>query len=347
MNNELILLDKRLYPPSKFKPYFCSMSQPIKFALIGVAGYIAPRHLAAIAACNGELVAALDPHDCVGILDSYFPEAAFFTEFERFDRHLDKLTRLGTSVDYIVICSPNYLHDAHIRFGLRNKSNIICEKPLVINPWNLDALIPIAQESGKHIFSILQLRLHPAIIELKEIVKLNKSSEPYNIDLTYITSRGSWYYTSWKADAEKSGGIATNIGIHFFDMLLWVFGEVIESETHIHTHDRAAGYLKLKRANVKWFLSINANTLPESHQNQRTFRSICVDGKELEFSHGFADLHIASYKAILEGNGFGPLACKPSIELCSTVRTSTPTGVLPHSHHLASNPLSDHPFKAN
>jgi len=322
------------------------MSEKINFAIIGVAGYIAPRHLQAIKAVDGDLVAAFDPHDCVGILDGYFPNASFFIEFERFDRHLDKLYRQGKSVDYIIICSPNYLHDAHIRFGLRSHAHVICEKPLVINPWNLDALSQIAQESKKNIFSILQLRHHPSVIALKNKVAGESNSQPYEIELTYITSRGNWYFTSWKSDLEKSGGIATNIGIHFFDMLLWIFGEAQHSETHLHTHDRAAGHLQLAKANVKWFLSINADHLPAELENQqRTFRSITVNGEELEFSSGFNDLHTESYKSILNGEGFGIEECRPSIELCSKVRSVLPTGFKATSHPMAALPLTDHPFK--
>ncbi len=298
------------------------MAKPKNFALIGAAGYIAPRHLKAIKETNNNLVAALDPFDSVGIMDSYFPEADFFTEFERFDRHLDKLKRKGEKIDYVSICSPNYLHDAHIRFALRHGAHAICEKPLVLNPWNVDALSEIEKETGKKIFNILQLRLHPSIIKLKEQVEKEQSNVTHDIDLTYITSRGHWYHRSWKGEEEKSGGIATNIGIHFFDMLTWVFGKVLESKKDTYTHDKASGILKLEKANVKWFLSINSEDLPGNikKEGQRTFRSITVDGKQIEFSAGFTDLHTESYKQILLGNGFGCNEAKQSIEIVSKLR---------------------------
>ena len=232
------------------------------FVLIGAAGFIAPRHLKAIKETGNQLVAALDQFDSVGVLDSYFPQASFFVEFERFDRHIEKLKRKGHHIDYVSICSPNYLHDSHIRFGLRNGATVICEKPLVLNPWNVEALSQVQQESGKEVFNILQLRLHPDIIKLKEMVDKADPSKVFDVDLSYITSRGNWYYTSWKGDLAKSGGIATNIGIHFFDMLLWIFGPAKENIIHVHTHDRAAGFLELQKARVRWFLSISADTLP-------------------------------------------------------------------------------------
>ena len=232
------------------------------FALIGAAGYIAPRHLKAIKDTGNNLVAALDPNDSVGIMDSYFPYADFFTEFERFERHIDKIRRKGTKIDYVSICSPNFLHDSHIRFGLKNSAHVICEKPIVINPWNIDALKEIEKETGKNIYNILQLRLHPSVIELKEKVDKGDPGKIYDVDLTYITSRGHWYYTSWKGDVAKSGGVATNIGVHFFDMLTWIFGDVKEQTVHLHEHDRAAGLLVLEKAQVRWFLSNNADTLP-------------------------------------------------------------------------------------
>src|SRR6478609_2701556 len=244
------------------------------FALIGAAGYIAPRHLQAIRDTKNNLVAALDKSDTVGVMDSYFPNADFFTEYERFDRHLDKLRRQGKGVQYVSICSPNYLHDSHIRFALRQQADAICEKPLVLNPWNVEALEEIEMETGKKVYTILQLRLHPSIIELRNKVLNGPTDKIYDVDLTYITSRGHWYHISWKGDVSKSGGIATNIGIHFFDMLIWIFGAVKENIVHVHTHDRAAGFLQLERARVRWFLSINADTLPETVQakGQRTYR---------------------------------------------------------------------------
>jgi len=292
------------------------------FALIGAGGYIAPRHMKAVKDTGNNLIAALDKHDSVGILDSYFPEAEFFVEFERFDRHIEKLRRLGTQTDYVAVCSPNYLHDAHIRFGLRIGANVICEKPLVLNPWNIDGLKEIEKETGKKISTILQLRLHPAIIALREKVLKNSSGKKYNVDLRYITSRGHWYHISWKGDAQKSGGIATNIGIHFFDMLIWIFGDVKINEVHQHTAETASGKLELERANVNWFLSIDANTLPGEikQSGKRTFRSLTIDGEAFEFSEGFTELHTRSYEEILKGNGFPVEEARKSIELVHAIR---------------------------
>lgn len=318
------------------------------FALIGAAGYIAPRHMQAIRDTGNRLVAAMDTNDSVGIIDSYFPEAAFFTEFERFDRHLEKLKRAGHKVDYISICSPNYLHDAHIRFGLRYGADVICEKPIVLNPWNIDALEEIEEETGHHVYNILQLRLHPNIIALKKKVEESAGEKIYEFDLTYITSRGNWYYTSWKGNAEKSGGIATNIGVHFFDMLQWVFGSVQENIVHIHTHDRAAGYLVFEKARVRWFLSINADTLPDDIKKagKRTYRSIMIDGEEIEFSDGFTDLHTVSYRNILEGRGFRIGEARTAIEMVHSIRTSTPAGLQGPFHPLCELPAARHPFKS-
>ena len=292
------------------------------FALIGAGGYIAPRHMKAIKDTGNNLIAALDKHDSVGILDSYFPEAEFFVEFERFDRHIEKLRRLGTHTDYVAVCSPNYLHDAHIRFGLRIGANVICEKPLVLNPWNIDGLTEIEKETGKKISTILQLRLHPAIIALREKVQKNSSGKKYDIDLRYITSRGHWYHISWKGDPQKSGGIATNIGIHFFDMLIWIFGDVKINEVHQHTAETASGKLELERANVNWFLSIDANTLPDEvkQAGKRTFRSLTIDNEAFEFSEGFTELHTRSYEEILKGNGFPVEEARKSIELVHAIR---------------------------
>ncbi len=316
-------------------------------ALIGLAGYVAPRHLRAIRDTGHRLVAALDKHDNAGILDSYFPAADFFTEFERFDRHIEKLRRAGQPIDYLIVCSPNYLHDAHIRFGLRIGADVICEKPLVLNPWNVDALRDIELETGRKIYTILQLRLHPAIIELQKRIAAAPPHTVHDVDLTYITGRGNWYYASWKGDPEKSGGIATNIGIHFFDMLTWVFGAVQESIVHVHTHDRAAGYLHLAKARVRWFLSINADTLPDEAKAKgtRTFRSITVDGSEIEFSEGFTDLHTLSYQEILAGKGFGIEAAADSIRIVQQIRQAQPVGLLGEYHPLAVLPQSPHPFK--
>ncbi len=316
------------------------------FVLIGASGYIAPRHLKAVKDTGNNLLAAYDPFDSVGVMDSYFPNADFFVEFERFDRHVDKLKRKNIPVDYVSICSPNYLHDSHIRFGLRNGANVICEKPLVLNPWNAQSLIDLEKETGKHINNILQLRLHPNIIELKKKVEESPKDKVFEFDLTYITSRGNWYYTSWKGDVSKSGGIATNIGIHFFDMLTWIFGETKKNVVHVHTHDRAAGYLEFTKARVRWFLSINADTLPESakQKNMRTYRSMNLEGQEIEFSDGFTDLHTNSYNEIIKGNGFTVKDAMPSIEIAYTIRKETPIGLKGDYHPFAKEQGSNHPF---
>jgi len=292
------------------------------FALIGAGGYVAPRHMKAMRDTGNNLIAALDKHDSVGILDSYFPQAEFFVEFERFDRHIEKLRRLGISTDFVSVCSPNYLHDAHIRFGLRVGANVICEKPLVLNPWNIDGLAEIEKETDRKIFTILQLRLHPAIISLRERVQKNFTGKKHEINLRYITSRGHWYHISWKGDPQKSGGIATNIGIHFFDMLIWIFGDVLSSEVHQHMPETASGRLELEKANVNWFLSIDANTLPDDVKNagKRTFRSLTIDNEEFEFSEGFTELHTRSYEEILQGNGFPIEESRKSIELVHAIR---------------------------
>jgi UDP-N-acetyl-2-amino-2-deoxyglucuronate dehydrogenase len=292
------------------------------FALIGAGGYIAPRHMKAIRDTGNHLIAALDKHDSVGILDSYFPEADFFTEFERFDRHIEKLKRQGIHTDYVTVCSPNYLHDAHIRFGLRVGADVICEKPLVLNPWNVDALMEIEKETGKKINTILQLRLHPAIIALREKIRGTDSGKKHEVDLRYITSRGHWYHISWKGDIEKSGGIATNIGIHFFDMLIWIFGDIKQNNVEQHTSDTASGTLELEKANIKWFLSINADSLPDDckQTGKRTFRSLTIDGEQFEFSEGFTELHTRSYEEILKGNGFPISETRKSIELVHDLR---------------------------
>jgi UDP-N-acetyl-2-amino-2-deoxyglucuronate dehydrogenase len=291
------------------------------FVLIGAGGYIAPRHMKAIKDTGNNLLAALDKHDSVGILDSYFPEADFFTEFERFDRHVEKLKRQGTKIDYVSVCSPNYLHDAHIRFGLRIGADVICEKPVVLNPWNIDALMEIEKETGHHVFTILQLRLHPAIVSLKERIAKNPAKN-YEVDLQYITSRGHWYHASWKGDIQKSGGIATNIGVHFFDMLLWLFGSVVENKVLVHTADTAEGKLLLQKASINWKLSIDANTLPPSIKNagKRTYRALSIDGEAFEFSEGFGDLHTQSYLNIINGNGFPLTENKSTIELVHQIR---------------------------
>ena len=302
-----------------------------RFALIGVAGYIAPRHLKAIKDTGNVLVAALDRSDSVGVLDSYFPDADFFTEFERFDRHLEKLKRADEkqAVDYVSICSPNYLHDAHVRFALRIGAGAICEKPLVLNPWNVEALEEIENESKGKISTILQLRLHPAIIELKKKIDSADKSKVHDIDLTYITSRGHWYMVSWKGSVEKSGGIATNIGIHFFDMLTWVFGGVKKNIVHLRQPKRAAGFLELQKARVRWFLSLEKNDLPFELQPGKptTYRSITIDGQEVEFSEGFKDLHTLSYQKILDGQGFGTKEVLSSVQIASDIRKAEPVGL--------------------
>lgn len=320
------------------------------FALIGAAGYIAPRHLKAIKDTNNNLIAALDKFDSVGIMDSYFPNADFFVEFERFDRHLEKLKRnKSVNLDYVSICTPNYLHDAHIRMALRRGAHAICEKPLVLNPWNIDALSDIEKSTGKKVYSILQLRLHKSIIELKNKVDNGPKDKVYDVDLTYLTSRGHWYYTSWKGDDAKSGGIASNIGVHFYDMLSWIFGEVQQNVVHLHTHDRAAGYLEFERARVRWFLSIDYETIPQEirEAGQRTYRSITVDNEEIEFSGGFTELHTKSYKDIIAGNGFGLTDARQSIEIVQTIRNSELTPLIGDYHPFAKNTLTKHPFNGN
>lgn len=304
------------------------------FALIGVSGYIAPRHLRAIKDSGNNLMASLDPNDSVGIIDSYFPESPFFVEFERFDRHIDKQRRNGIKLDYASICSPNYLHDSHIRFALRSGADAICEKPLVLNPWNVDALSEIEKESGNKIYNILQLRLHPSIIALKKKIDEGPEDKIYDIELSYITSRGKWYYISWKGDVQKSGGIATNIGVHFFDMLIWIFGGVKQNIVHKLDGDKASGYLDLERARVKWYLSLDYNDVPNEvkETGQRTFRSITIDGEEMEFSGGFTDLHTASYNHILEGKGYGIFDSKPAIDTVYNIRNNTPIGLKGEYH---------------
>lgn len=315
------------------------MKSPVQFGLIGAAGYIAPRHMKAIKETQNNLLAALDPFDSVGIIDSYFPEADFFTEPERFDRHMDKLRKNGQyAMDYVSICSPNYLHDSHIRLSLRNQAHAICEKPLVLNPWNVDALAEIEKETGKKIFNILQLRHHPAVISLKERIDKGPADKIYDIDLSYITSRGSWYFYSWKGNNEKSGGVGTNIGIHFFDMLTWIFGSVKENIVHLSQRDKAAGFLLLEKARVRWFLSVNSSDLPADMKakGQPTYRSLTLNGEEFEFSGGFTDLHTQSYKHILEGEGFGLNTVRPSISIAYEIRNANPVGLKGDYHPLAS-----------
>lgn len=298
------------------------------FALIGAAGYIAPRHMQAIRATGNVLLAAFDPNDSVGIIDSHFPNADFFTEFERFDRHVDmrRRARNGGQIDYVAICSPNYLHDSHMRFALRSGAHAICEKPVVLNPWNIDGVEEIERETGKKVNTILQLRLHPAIVALREKVRGERRPSKYEVDLSYVTSRGHWYLQSWKGDAKKSGGIATNIGVHFFDMLHHIFGELQSNVVHLSTDTKASGYLEYEHARVRWFLSVDIDDVPRQlrESGQRTYRSITVDGNEIEFSGGFTDLHDRSYAEILAGRGFGLEACRTAIETVATIRTAKP-----------------------
>lgn len=309
------------------------------FAITGVAGYIAPRHLQAIKDTGNQLVAAIDPNDSVGILDKYFPDVSFFTEFERFDRHLEKLRREKSheKVDYVSICSPNNLHDAHIRLALRVGANAICEKPLVLNPWNLDALQELEQETSTRVFTVLQLRVHPALLELKQKLTQSNSKQKSEVVLSYITSRGLWYYFSWKGMIEKSGGIATNIGVHFFDFLMWLFGDVQSSILHLKDDKRMSGFIELKNANVKWFLSTDRNDLPEeaSKKGVPTFRSITVNGEEIQFSEGFTDLHTRVYEETLKGNGFGIEDARPSIVLVRRLRSASVINVLDNIHPFA------------
>jgi len=311
------------------------------FGIIGVAGYIAVRHLKAIKETGNNLLASLDKFDSVGRIDSFFPESDFFVEFERFDRHFDKLKRNGTKIDYVSICSPNYLHDSHIRFALRHQAEAICEKPIVLNPWNVDALQEIEKETGRKINTVLQLRLHPKIKELKERIANGPKDKIYDIDMTYITSRGNWYAISWKGDIQKSGGVATNIGIHFFDMLSWIFGDVKKNIVHVSEPNKTAGYLELKNARIRWFLSLDYNDIPPSvkEQGKRTYRSITVDGEEVEFSEGFTELHTETYKEILAGRGFGLQDARQSVEIAYTIRNAKPSGLIGDYHPMLKNKL--------
>jgi len=312
------------------------------FALVGAAGFIAPRHMQAISATGNRLVAAMDPSDSVGIIDSYFPDSAFFTEFERFDRHIDRLRRVGggSKVDYVSICSPNYLHDSHIRFALRSDADAICEKPLVVNPWNVDGLFEAQESAGRRINTILQLRVHPEIIALREKIQAEPGdAAKHEVDLTYITGRGRWYMFSWKGEEKKSGGIVANVGVHFFDMLGFIFGNLQESRVHLAEDTRAGGYLEYERARVRWFLSLEVDDLPDAVKatDQRTYRSITVDGQEIEFSGGFTDLHTRSYELILEGRGFGLADARPAIDTVAGIRSAKPVGVASDSHPLVAS----------
>lgn len=317
-----------------------------KFALMGAAGYIAPRHYKAIKETGNDLIAAVDPFDSVGIIDSFFPECSFFKEFELFDRHLSKAKEDGKGVDFLSVCSPDYMHDAHIRYGLKLGVNVISEKPLVLNPWNLDALEKAESVSGKRVFTILQMRYHKSILELKKKVDEGPADKVWDLDLTYITSRGNWFFTSWKGDVHRSGGIATNIGIHFYDMLNWIFGDVKRNIVHVKTHDRVAGFIEFERARVRYFLSINASTLPEeiSSKGQRIYRSFTLNGEEIEFTDGFTDLHTESYRHILEGKGFGITEARKSIQIVYDIRNAKPAGLKGDYHPFASKQIASHPF---
>lgn len=312
------------------------------FVLIGVGGYIAPRHLRAIKDTGNNLVAAYDKNDSVGIMDSYFPHASFFTEQELFDRHNNRFIAEGNKIDYLTVCSPNYLHDAHTRYGLRLGADVICEKPVVLSPWNIDALEEMERETGHKAYTIFQLRLHPSVVELKKKVASGPKDKVYDVDLTYITPRGYWYYISWKGQIEKSGGVATNIGVHFYDMLQWVFGPVQKSVVHVSSHDRVAGYLELPQARVRYFLSINGDHLPDGHSG--SYRSITVDGEEFEFSSGFTDLHTRSYEEVLAGRGFRIEEAKECIKTVYDIRHATPIGLTGDYHPMAKYPLTPHPF---
>lgn len=316
------------------------------FALIGAAGYIAPRHLKAIADTGNDLVAAYDRFDSVGRLDSSFPECSFFTENEQFDRYCSKRMHSDDPLHWVSICTPNYTHDAFIRYGLRLGCDVICEKPVVLNPYNIDALMEVEKETGHKAYNILQLRLHDSIAALKKKVDEGPKDKIYDVDLTYITSRGKWYYASWKGDVHKSGGVATNIGVHFYDMLQWIFGPVKKNIVHVMSFDRVAGYLELEKARVRYFLSINAENLPENavQGEKKTYRTLSIDGDEFEFSKGFTELHTESYKKILNGEGFRISEARPCIEIVSDIRHSTPIGLKGDYHPLAKQPLSAHPF---
>jgi UDP-N-acetyl-2-amino-2-deoxyglucuronate dehydrogenase len=307
-----------------------------RFALIGAAGYIAPLHMKAMRDTGNQLVAAFDPRDSVGILDNYFPDADFFTEFERFDRHIYKVSILNrdSKVDYISVCSPNYLHDSHVRFALRSNADAICEKPVALNTWNIDALQSLEKDTGKKVYTVLQLRFHPSVAVLKKLILNKPVGTKYDIDLTYITARGKWYFNSWKGDIEKSGGVVTNIGIHFFDMLYAVFGKVLQNILHYRDDCKAGGYMEFEKARVRWFLSVDAADIPSEMKLKdiRIFRSLKINGKDIDFSDGFNDLHTRLYQDILAGGGFGLEESRVSVETVAALRNQVPAGIIGDYH---------------
>ncbi len=322
------------------------MDRKKNFALIGVAGYIAPRHIKAIADTGNNLMAAYDCSDSVGCLDSSFPECYFFTENGQFDRFCSKQMKTDNPIHYTSICTPNHTHETFIRYGLHLGTDVICEKPLVLNPDNIDNLLDIEKQSGHKVYSILQLRLHESIVALKKLIEKSPKDKIHDVDLTYITSRGKWYYASWKGDTRKSGGIATNIGVHFYDMLQWVFGPVKRNLVHVMSFDRVAGYLELEKARVRYFLSINSDCLPDNavREKKRTYRAISIDGNEFEFSAGFTELHTLSYRKILAGEGIRINEVRNCIQIVNDIRHATPIGLKGDYHPLAKLPLSLHPF---
>jgi UDP-N-acetyl-2-amino-2-deoxyglucuronate dehydrogenase len=311
-----------------------------RFALVGAAGYIAPRHMKAIRDTGNNLVAAMDVNDSVGILDSHFPDAHFFTDFELFDAHVNAERRAGSALDYVSIASPNFLHSAHMQWALRSGADAICEKPLVLNPDQIDELKTVETETGRKIHTILQLRLHPAILALRDRVAQMPQNQKVDVDLTYITSRGNWYLKSWKGAPEKSGGIATNIGVHFFDMLHFVYGGLQSSELHMVSLAKAAGFLEYERARVRWFLSIDVDDVPvaERAKGRRTWRALVADGADIEFSDGFTDLHTRIYEEILAGRGYGVEANRAAIETVAGLRGVAPVAGGDRVHPFARGP---------
>ena len=319
------------------------------FALIGAAGYIAPRHIKAIAETGNNLVVAYDRFDSVGRLDSSFPECSFFTEQEQFERYIDRVKGTKDQVDWLAVCTPNYTHDPFIRYGLKNGMNVICEKPVVLHPQHIDEIVELEKQTGHQVYNILQLRLHDKIAELKKKIEEGPDGKVYDIDLTYITSRGKWYYSSWKGNNHKSGGIATNIGVHFYDMLQWIFGPVKNNIVNVMSFDRVAGVLDLEKAHVKYFLSINSECLPPNavQGEKKTYRTLNIDGDEFEFSQGFTELHNKSYQNILSGNGFRISEARNCIQIVEDIRNAKPIGLVGDYHPLAEMPLSKHPFGWN